>query len=59
MNVMFVMQEGTSGQLHLPFPKLEPFVLIELIAEIKFIFNIWHVILKIRIHELTFSIIHI
>lgn len=38
MNVMFVMQEGTSGQLHLPSPKLELFVLIELIAEINKIY---------------------
>ena len=38
MNVMFVMQEGTSGQLHLPFPKIELFVLIELIAEINKIY---------------------
>lgn len=38
MNVMFVMQEGTSGQLHLLSPKLELFVLIELTAEINKIY---------------------
>lgn len=33
-----VCREGTSGQLHLPAPKLELFVLIELIAEINKIY---------------------